>query len=148
MTQKTRFAAMSLLGARAAAWLLGGLLAASAGAQTLLAAYQQARDADPKYRGAVYQAQATGTLRDQAFIVKVRVPTVDALEPLSARSSLMATSRSSRGSNASQTTDCAPCPNIRRNSNLPSVVDCSTRFRLVGNYLTVASGEKSTIRLL
>ena len=67
MTQYTRFAAMSLLGARAAALLLGGLLAASAGAQTLLAAYQQARDADPKYRGAVYLAQASGTLHDQAF---------------------------------------------------------------------------------
>lgn len=39
----------------------------AAGAQTLVAAYQQARAADPKYRGAAHLAQATGTLHDQAF---------------------------------------------------------------------------------
>jgi outer membrane protein len=51
----------------AAVCLAGGLLAAAAGAQTLIAAYQQARDADPRYRGAAHLAQATGTLHDQAF---------------------------------------------------------------------------------
>ena len=38
---------------------------------------------------------------------------------------LIATSRSMRGSNASHTVDCPPCPSTRRNSNRPSVVPAS-----------------------
>ena len=48
------------------ALLLGNLLSLAAGAQTLVASYQLARDADPKYRAALFQAQATGTLQAQA----------------------------------------------------------------------------------